>query len=298
VKPRRIPYSAMELAFIEARLTMKRHELHAAFVCEFNRVDVSVDHIKSLCTRRGWTWRERWSAEDDALLRTLYPHASTDDVARRLGRSVSATYGRANKLGLAKSEAYLASPAACRLRRGDNVGAACRFGKGHVPANKGLRRPGWAPGRMKETQFKKGTSRNKMPIGSERIIDGYRYTKVSDVSFVPYTVNWKPNHVLSWTQINGPVPKGYCLKSLDSNPLNADPANWIAIPRSMLPLLSGRHGVGYDDAPEELKPTLLALAKVRHASNAVDGETVAQRMIRRRKARNLARPRNECEARR
>jgi len=58
-------------------------------------------------------------------------------------------------MGLTKSAAYLASPAACRLRKGDNVGAARRFRPGHVPANKGLRRPGWSTGRMAETQFKK-----------------------------------------------------------------------------------------------------------------------------------------------
>lgn len=97
-----------------------------------------------------------WNPEDEELLQARYPHEPTAPIAKALRRSVSAVYLRAKLLGLAKSAAYLASPAACRLRRGDQVGAAFRYPKGHVPANKGLRRPGWAPGRMSETQFRKG----------------------------------------------------------------------------------------------------------------------------------------------
>src|SRR2546423_1457632 len=90
-----------------------------------------------------------WNPEDDVLLRRLYPDVSTPDLAQRLRRTVNAIYARAEILGLRKSAVYLASPAACRLRRGDHVGAPFYFPKGHVPANKGLRRPGWSAGRMK-----------------------------------------------------------------------------------------------------------------------------------------------------
>jgi hypothetical protein len=81
-----------------------------------------------------------------------------------------------------------------------------------VPANKGLRRPGWGPGRMKTTQFKgqrNGTAAaHWMPIGSTRLIDGYVYVKVADVPNVPYMVNWKPEHHLIWTRAHGPMPPG------------------------------------------------------------------------------------------
>lgn len=134
-----------------------------------------------------------WSAAEDAMLRAIYPHRPTPAVAARLRRTLCATYARADKLGLRKSATYLASPAACRLRRGDNVGAAFRFQKGQVPANKGLRRPGWAPGRMKETQFTPGTlngmaAQRFKPIGSTRMVDGYLYRKLSAVPG-PWTVN-------------------------------------------------------------------------------------------------------------
>src|SRR5690242_9457890 len=99
-------------------------------------------------------------------------------VALMLGRSQSSTYQRAYNLGLAKSEEFFASPASGRTN--GRQGAGSRFPKGHVPANKGLRRPGWAPGRMRETQFTKGQMpHNWRPVGSLRVnSEGYLDIKI------------------------------------------------------------------------------------------------------------------------
>lgn len=264
MKGARIPYSVAELAFIEARQTQRRAEIRAAFAQEFGRTDVTADHIKSLCTRKGWTDRERWTAADDAALRAIYPDTSTEDVARRLGRTIGATYARAKALRICKSEAYLASPASGRT---DGVrGMGTRFAVGHVSANKGLRRPGWSAGRMRETQFKKGQpARNKKPVGSTRIIDGYHWTKVSDHPRVQWTANWTQTHVLRWESVNGAMPDGTALKCLDGNRLNVEPSNWELIDRGMLPRLNGIYGRGFDEAPAELKPVIMAAAKLEHA---------------------------------
>jgi hypothetical protein len=274
MRGRHIPYSDEELAFIEARQADPRRVIHAAFVKAFARADVKVDDIKALCTRRGWsTGREPWLPEHDAELRELYADTPTEEIARRLGRELQATYRRAQLLGLAKSAAYLASPASGRLQAGSGAGAAHRFTKGRVPANKGMRRPGWTAGRMSDTQFRKGertgTARhNWKPIGSERLVEGYRYTKVTDIPGAPHTVNWKATHVLRWEEKHGPIPEGMALKCLDGDRLNVDPANWEAIPRGMLPRLNGIHGHGYDAAPAELKPTIMAVAKLEQALHA------------------------------
>lgn len=55
-KPHRaaIPYSDVELAWIEANRTLTRRALHREFIKKFDREDVSVDDLKSLCTRKGW----------------------------------------------------------------------------------------------------------------------------------------------------------------------------------------------------------------------------------------------------
>jgi hypothetical protein len=54
MKGHRIPWSAAELAWIEARHDMPRRDLHAAFVAAFGRADVSLSNIVALCKRRGW----------------------------------------------------------------------------------------------------------------------------------------------------------------------------------------------------------------------------------------------------
>lgn len=264
----RIPYSDAELRFIESNRAMPRHALHAAFVRAFNRGDVIVDHIKSLCTRCGWTTsRNRWRPEDDALFREIYPDISTAQVARRFGRTVASTYGHAKKLGLQKSEVYLASPAACRLRRGDNVGAAYRFRKGQAPPNKGKPMP-FHPNSA-ATRFKKGERRGVAvklykPIGAERLSkDGYLERKIHDG--MPLQSRWKAVHRIRWEELNGPVPKGMALKCLGDK-RNTDPSNWELVPRALLPRLNGRFGRGYDTAPDELKPMIMAVAKLEHAA--------------------------------
>lgn len=182
--------------------------------------------------------RRFWTAEEDERLRREYPDTPTADLARALGRTLSAVYIRAReKLGLSKSAAYLASPAACRLRRGgeDHPGRATQFKAGQTPANKGLRRPGWAPGRMAATQFKPGHRDGRwMPIGSTRLIDGYVYRKVSDVPRVPYTVNWKPEHLLVWQAAHGPVPAGHALAFQDRDRTHVHLENLECITRGEL----------------------------------------------------------------
>lgn len=157
-----------------------------------------------------------WNRADDRLMRKRYPHEPTPTIARHVRRTVKAVYARAKLLRLHKSAAYLASADACRLRRGDNVGAMFRFTKGHAPANKGLRRPGWSAGRMKETQFKKRQRNGKaashhMPVGSTRLCDGYVYRKIADTPNVSWTRNWKLDHYLVWEAAHGSVPRGHAL---------------------------------------------------------------------------------------
>lgn len=157
--------------------------------------------------------RKHWTEVELALLTANYADSRTEDIAIALGRELQHVYAKAKKLGLAKSEAYLASPAACRLRRGDEVGKSYRFPKGHVPANKGLRRPGFTAGDMAKTQFKKGQMPHTwVPVGSYRVNpDGHLEVKFSEVPG-PYTLRWVPVHRKVWIEANGPIPKGHVLR--------------------------------------------------------------------------------------
>lgn len=165
---------------------------------------------------------------------------------------------------------------ALRKRKGWKTGRTGQFVKGQEPVNKGKR---CAPGQggnhpnARRTQFKKGNRTGKanmnwQPIGTERVRDdGYRERKVHDG--MPMHTRWQLVHRIEWEAVNGPVPEGYCLKCLGDR-LNTEPSNWELIPRALLPRLSGgnryRQVLAYDDAPEELKPAVLAVAKVEHAA--------------------------------
>jgi len=187
-----------------------------------------------------WGGRLMWTPADDAALRRRYPYESTATLARDLGRTVRAVYARAKAMGLAKTEAYLASPDACRLRRDGDVhpGRATQFKKGQAPANKGLRRPGWAAGRMKETQFRKGERRGVAarvykPIGTERLSkDGYLERKVHDG--LPLQARWRAVHLVLWEAANGPVPAGHAVSFINGDRRDVRLENLRLIPRTEL----------------------------------------------------------------
>ena len=163
--------------------------------------------------------RQRWTKAEDRLLRTKYPHMPTADLVALLpGRTLTTVYQRAQRFGLHKTAAYLASPAAHRL---DGVkGMGTRFQKGQVPPNKGLRRPGWGPGRMKVTQFKPDQMpHNWRPVGSTRInSEGYRDIKITDLR--RGALDWRAIHRLNWIAVHGPIPKDRFLRFKDGDRLN------------------------------------------------------------------------------
>jgi HNH endonuclease len=150
--------------------------------------------------------RRRWTKREERILRELYPDTKSEKLARRFGVRLHVLYQHARRLGLRKSSEYLRSPEALFLVRNPELGAKYRFPKGHVPANKGLRRPGYAPGRMASTQFRKGQQPiNTFPMWSFRMVDGYLMLKTGKVHTPPCS-GWEYVHKLIWEQANGPVP--------------------------------------------------------------------------------------------
>lgn len=198
-----------------------------------------------------------WTADELETVRINYADFPTFLIAYLVGRSEQAVYSLARTLGLHKSEAYLAGPWACRLRRDNTAGVPYRFRKGQAPANKGLRRPGWASGRMRETQFKKGQKPHTwLPIGSTRINgDGYRDRKVSDTGYPPR--DWKGEHILLWEEHLGPVPPGHCIcfKNGDKADIRIDNLACISHAERMRRNTIHRY-------PPELKDAIRAHAKL------------------------------------
>lgn len=183
--------------------------------------------------------RRRWTVEENAYLRAFYPDTPMPALLAALpGRSMRSIYARVAEWGLKRSAAFLASPAACRLRRGDDRGKPYRFQKGQTPPNKGLRRPGWGPGRMKDTQFKKGerhgtAAQRYQPVGTERVSDdGYLERKVTDTR--PFSRRWRFVHLLLWESAYGPVPPGHAIVFVNGDKTDIRLENLACISRADL----------------------------------------------------------------
>jgi hypothetical protein len=176
----------------------------------------------------------------------------------------------------ARSDVLPVHLAALRKRKGWKTGRSGRFERGHVPANKGKPCP---PGRggnhpnASRHWFVSGQApHNASELGHERINkDGY--VEICIAAPNPYTgaaQRYVLKHRWLWEQANGPVPAGHALKCRDGNRLNTDPANWEAVPRAILPRLAGakgyRHTLPHDQAAPELRPLIVALARLRHAA--------------------------------
>jgi len=167
-----------------------------------------------------WTDVQLWR------LIALHADSSNKALVRKLGHSYSSICGTATKLGLKKSPEYLSSIAS---KTGViEAGRRYRFPKGHVPLNKGLRRPGWFSGRMRETQFKKGQFPfNRDPdfyvLGALRVnADGYIDMRVS---FDPGAKGWRALHRILWEDAHGPVPPGHIVSFKDGDRLNVELRN-------------------------------------------------------------------------
>lgn len=150
-----------------------------------------------------------WTAEEDAVLRELYPHEPSKAIAAALGRSLSSVYVRAQCIGVQKSDEYVATT---------------RWRAGHVPASMG--RP-FEPGHRawnKGTSYRNGSDtmraryaagyrpHTEKPIGSLRLrtTRGLTYVerKFSMVG-TNQSQRWRAVHRLVWEAEHGPTPRGH-----------------------------------------------------------------------------------------
>ncbi|MEW4469050.1 HNH endonuclease signature motif containing protein [Parasphingorhabdus sp. JC815] len=160
-----------------------------------------------------------------------------------------------------------------RKRNGWKTGRTGQFVKGQEPHNKGKKCPEGVGGRhpnARRTQFKKGqTPHNTNYLGHERVSrDGYVEVSVAETNpHTGYERRYVHKHRHEWEKVNGPVPEGHALKCLDGDRQNTVPSNWKLIPRGVLARLNGgrfRKTLAYDDAAPEVKPSVMALAELKH----------------------------------
>jgi hypothetical protein len=251
---RPIVYSKRQLAFIRRRRKkMPRIDLHAAFVRRFRRRDVSIDNLRDLCSRNGWL-----CGHGGPRRSRRYGKAELAFIKRRRTtprRQLHAEFVQRFKRGDVSLDTF---KALCS-RKGWLTGRDGRFPKGILPHNKGKKMPFNA--NSARTQFKKGQlPKTARPVGSERFNkDGYIEISVRRGASRRFVLK----HRWRWEKKHGPLPAGMALKC-KGNRLDTNPSNWEAVPRALLPRLNGRYGRGYDGAPIELKPTIMAVVKLEH----------------------------------
>ncbi len=268
----RIPYSDAEMTWLEENYRMVISDYHRAFVEQFGRDDVSLSHLNQLRKRKGWKVG-RDGARYKGRLRTFNAEETkwlSDNRALPIKDYLAGFLASFDRPDVTERKLH-----ALRKAQGWKTGRTGKFVKGQEPPNKGKKCQEGEGGRhpnARRTQFKKGhMPHNTQYLGHERVSKN-GYVEISVAETNPHT-GFERRYVLKhrwlWEQANGPVPEGHALKCLDGNKQNTDPSNWEAIDRGVLARLNGgrfKRTLAYDDAAPELKPTVMALAKLRHRS--------------------------------
>jgi hypothetical protein len=179
----------------------------------------------------------RYTADEIAWLREPRPGMTAAELATAFNAKFGTAIGADALLGVCQRRGILALNSGC-------------FKKGCKPWNTGLK--GFRP--SIGTEFKKGNiPKNVLPVGAEVIDskDGYVYVKIAEPAV------WRQKHRLVWEAANGPLPAGCIILFLDGDNGNFALANLHCMSRLALLRLNKNR---YRAAPDEIKPTVLALA--------------------------------------
>ncbi|MEG0241179.1 MAG: HNH endonuclease signature motif containing protein [Pseudomonas sp.] len=156
---------------------------------------------------------KRWSEAEDAIIRCFYETGGNDFMLSQLpGRTLTAICQRAKGMGIRKSAAHRAESS-----RKAFFDAWERRGKP----------PGQAP----------------RPVGAMHRKGRYILVKVAQPDV------WKPLHMHTWEQANGPVPEGMIVAAKDGNVRNIELDNLCL--RTLSENQVRRHAK-HKDLPEEL----------------------------------------------
>lgn len=241
---------------------------------------------QSLCWKNEYTTylreigTDRWGAEVTKMVNekfgTNYTKVQVDGIRKRLGLVSKPTHGKSltkeqHEFLVANNEGRTAqevsellndefglswTPEKVRTYRGNHgliSGLTGQFSKGHLPANKGKKKPGM----RNSGQFKKGNRpAGYLPVGTiNYTTDGYPKIKVADPNV------WEYLHRQTWEKHYGPVPDGYLVVFLDGDKSNWSITNLACLSRSEVARLNQQHLIT-DDA--ELTKAGIGLVKLQN----------------------------------
>ena len=197
-----------------------------------------------------------YTEEEINILKAEFPTTKTQNLVEKLNKSYSSIASKASQLGLKKAPEFWKTEDSGRFFS-NSANLKTRFQKGHIPANKGLKMTPEKYEKCKVSMFKKGVKPlNIKEVGYERInVDGYVEIKIKDNVFVL-------KHRLLWEQINGEIPKGYCVVFKDKNKQNICIENL-----EMITLRENMQRNSIHQYPEELKSAMKLLSKLKRKIN-------------------------------
>jgi hypothetical protein len=196
--------------------------------------------------------RRPFTVKEIRTIKARYANEPTSAIAADLMRPLHSVYQCAGRHGIKKSPTFLAS---IRFQPGSEIGKPFRFPKGHVPTNKGARRPGWYSGRMRETQFKRGHKPHTWrPVGTI-LADSMGYLRIKVRERKPgeecsgwHRDIWPLLHHKVWIELHGPIPPKHVVVFKDRDRGNVAIENLELITMAEL----ARRNAMWNSLPREL----------------------------------------------
>jgi hypothetical protein len=102
----------------------------------------------------------------------------------------------------------------------------------------------------------------RLPVGTEYYHKGRIVVRMPAVNPSHPQHSRVCKHKVLWEELHGPLPKGHMVLPVNGDWFDYDPLNWLAIPAGVSSRL---YRLNFFESPPELKPTLLALAKLKYA---------------------------------
>lgn len=254
---RRPPLTEQQRQAIRARYPREGARALAAALGVPKYTVKNLVHVEGLRRDAAHSERRPFSAAERQFLAAHYADHGTDQVARQLGRTTYAVYRVAQRMGLKKSAAYLATEASGRMRPGDTRGAASRFTKGQASHNKGRKLSPEQYARMAPTMFRKGhmphTTKVDGHISLRRDAHGREYLWVRTG-----LGRWKHLHRHLWEAAHGPVPAGHVVTFKDG-----DRANCVLANLEMVTSAERMRRTTIMNLPKDLRHAIWALGRLR-----------------------------------
>lgn len=193
-----------------------------------NGLTVPADRIEELRKEGINRLRSRttFTKKQDQFILENYLMVPVRAISKKIGKSPCGIYTRMRQLGLVVPIEII------EQRKRES-----RFKKGVISPNKGKKQEEFmsheAIEKLKKTQFKKGHVPHNYVNGEFMATNGYITLSLGEGQQVL-------KHLHLWQEINGPLPKGYCLACIDGVRTNTDPSNWELITREELMLRNSK----------------------------------------------------------